>query len=93
MFGLFRDQVTDAKPFFQISNNDSMNQDYHIGGSLGGALVKDKVFFFINTEGYRTTFESLKTFNTPFVTGPSGAQQSYLTGSALSLVTVNPALN
>jgi Carboxypeptidase regulatory-like domain len=94
VFGLFRDQVTDAKPFFQISNNDSMNQDYHIGGSLGGALVKDKVFFFINTEAYRTTFESLKTFNTPFVTGPSGAQQNYLTGptNPLRLATVNPAL-
>lgn len=89
VFGLFRDQVTDAKPFFQISNNDAMNQDYHIGGSLGGALVKDKVFFFLNTEAYRTTFESLKTFNTPFVTGPSAAQSSYLTQQ---LATVNPGL-
>jgi Carboxypeptidase regulatory-like domain len=84
VFGLFRDQVTDAKPFFQISNNNSMDQDYHIGGSLGGSLVKDKVFFFINTEGYRTTFESLKTFNTSFVTGPSAAQQTYIQQVALT---------
>ncbi|HWZ42755.1 MAG TPA: carboxypeptidase regulatory-like domain-containing protein [Candidatus Saccharimonadales bacterium] len=86
LFGLFRDQRTDAKPFFQISNNDSLNQDYHIGGSLGGALVKDKLFFFINTEGYRTTFESLKTFNTRFVTGPSAAQQAYIQ----QVATTNP---
>jgi hypothetical protein len=89
LYGLFRDQVTDAKPFFQIGNNNSMDQDWHLGGSLGGALVKDKVFFFLNTEGYRTTFESLKTFNTPFVTGPSAAQASYL---STQLATVNPSL-
>jgi len=69
LFGLFRDQIADAKPFFQISNNNSMNQDYHIGGNFGGPLVKDKLFFFLNTEAYRTTFESLKNFNTPFLQG------------------------
>lgn len=78
VFGLFRDQVTDAKPFFQVGNNDAMDQDWHIGGSIGGPVVKDKVFLFLNTEAYRTTFEALKTFNTPFVTGPSAAQQAYI---------------
>src|SRR5215472_1269900 len=78
VFGVFRDQVTDAKPFFQIGNNNAMDQDWHIGGSLGGPLAKDKLFFFLNTEAYRTTFESLKTFNTPFVTGPSAGQQAYI---------------
>jgi Carboxypeptidase regulatory-like domain len=73
-FGLFRDQVTDAKPFFQVGNNDAMDQDYHIGGSLGGPVVKDKLFFFINTEAYRTTFEALKTFNTPYLQGLNDTQ-------------------
>src|SRR5215469_13602121 len=86
VFGLFRDQVTDAKPFFQASNNNSMDQDWHIGGSLGGPLVKDKVFFFLNTEAYRTTFESLKNFNTSFVSAPSAGQQAYIKNVA----TVNP---
>src|SRR5215469_3455445 len=89
VFGLFRDQVTDAKPFFQASNNNSMDQDWHIGGSLGGPLVKDKVFFFLNTEAYRTTFESLKNFNTGFVTGPSAAQKAYIQNVAVG--TVGPA--
>jgi Carboxypeptidase regulatory-like domain len=84
LFGTFRDQVMDAKPFFKVGNNNAMDQDWHIGGSLGGPLVKDKVFFFLNTEAYRTTFESLKTFNTPFVTGPSAAQQAYIQKVALS---------
>lgn len=74
VFGLFHDQVADAKPFFQIGNNDAEDQDWHVGGSLGGPLVKDKLFFFINTEGYRTTFESFKNFNTPFLQGLNDTQ-------------------
>jgi hypothetical protein len=98
IFGLFRDQVSDAKPFFQFGNNNAMSQDYHIGGDLGGPLVKDKLFFFLNTEGYRTTFESLKTFNTPFFTGPSvGACPSPTncigqTGYIQQVGAANPAL-
>ncbi len=98
VFGLFRDQVTDAKPFFQIGNNDATNQDYHIGFNLGGALVKDKLFFFLNTEAYRTTIESLKNFNTPFLqglndmtTGDAGiaaAQRAYVG----QVTAVSPAL-
>lgn len=74
VFGLFRDQVTDAKPFFQIGNNNPMNQDFHVGGNLGGPLVKNKLFFFLNTEAYRTTYEGLKNFNTPFLQGLNDMQ-------------------
>jgi hypothetical protein len=98
LFGLFRDQVTDAKPFFQIGNNDATNQDFHIGGDLGGSLVKDKLFFFLNTEAYRTTSEGLKNFNTPYLlglndmtTGDAGiaaAQRAYVA----QVTAVSPAL-
>jgi Carboxypeptidase regulatory-like domain len=74
LFGLFRDQLTDAQPFFQIGTNHPIDQDYHVGGDLGGALIKDKLFFFLNTEAYRTTVDSLKNFNTPFLLGLNDMQ-------------------
>jgi hypothetical protein len=94
LFGLFRDQLTDAKPFFQLGNNNPMSQDYHIGGSLGGSLKKDKLFFFVNTEGYRTAAYSIKNFtNTPFFTGPTSGQTAYINQVAAANPGAAAALN
>lgn len=77
VFGLFRNQATDAKPFFQIGNNNLEDQDWHVGGDLGGALIKDKLFFFLNTEAYRTTVESFKEVGQGSV-GITSAQNAYI---------------
>jgi hypothetical protein len=51
VFEYFRNTVLDAKSFFASSKEQfNLNQ---FGGSLGGALQKDKTFFFLDYQGKR----------------------------------------
>ena len=55
-FDFFRNNALDARNFF---NNKGVAQDpFHdnqFGGSLGGPIVKDKTFYFVDFEGVRET--------------------------------------
>jgi hypothetical protein len=52
LFEYFRNDALDAKDYFATSNQPlRLNQ---FGGNLGGALIKNKLFFFVNYEGDRT---------------------------------------
>jgi carboxypeptidase family protein len=80
-FGAFRDQNTDAGQFFQPlgpTGNRLFDQDAHVGGNFGGALIKDKLFFFVDYEGYQTAFKSLTNFNNGEFNGITPAQQDFL---------------
>ncbi len=53
-FGFGRDGVMDARNFFNASPNPKLTRTLEqFGGSLGGALIKDKAFFFGAYEGQR----------------------------------------
>ena len=53
-FGFGRDGIMDARNFFNASPSPKLTRTLEqFGGSLGGALVKDKAFFFGAYEGQR----------------------------------------
>ena len=61
LFEFLRNDALDAKDFFETGAKQPLRLN-QFGGNLGGAIVKNKVFFFVNYEGDRThitTFNSL----------------------------------
>src|SRR5271168_537127 len=53
-FGFFRDGALDARNFFNADPNPKLTRSLQqFGGSLGGAIIKDKAFFFGAYEGQR----------------------------------------
>src|SRR5258708_27185055 len=53
-FGFFRDGAMDARNFYNASPSPKLTRKLQqFGGSLGGAIIKDKAFFFGAYEGQR----------------------------------------
>lgn len=51
-FEFHRNSVLDAKPFFQVGANPPFHRN-QFGGSLGGAIIKNKLFVFGDYQGWR----------------------------------------
>lgn len=54
-YDFLRNDATDARNFF-LPNKPTLRQN-QFGGSLGGKIIQDKLFFFSNYEGYRRSQE------------------------------------
>ena len=52
-FEFIRNRVTDAKNYFTLPGLNPAFRRNQFGGTLGGPIIKDKTFFFINYEGLR----------------------------------------
>jgi hypothetical protein len=52
LFEFFRNDVLDARNFFDGPNKTPLRLN-QFGGSLGGAIIKNKAFFFLDYEGLR----------------------------------------
>lgn len=62
-FWFFRNRTLDARdPFSLINPSEARHQ---FGGSLGGPIVKDRLFFFLNTEEQRRDFPLVSSIINP----------------------------
>src|SRR5580658_10096853 len=61
LFEFFRNDALDARDYFATSKEPlRLNQ---FGGNLGGPIVKNKLFFFVNYEGDRTHVTNINALN------------------------------
>ena len=73
VFEFFRNEHLNATNYFQSSN--AVKPDYRrnqYGGMLGGPLVKDRTFFFIDYQGHRQSIGRTVTSNVPTLAERSG---------------------
>src|SRR5467141_3245757 len=66
-FEYFRDRALNANDMINNTNRRPKSP-YHFnqfGGTLGGPVVKDKIFFFFNYDGQRNTIPNIVTLNVP----------------------------
>ena len=54
-YGYFRNSAMDARGFFDPGTGPPAFHRNQFGGALGGAIKKNKTFFFVNYEGFRAT--------------------------------------
>ncbi|HEY3929094.1 MAG TPA: carboxypeptidase regulatory-like domain-containing protein [Candidatus Koribacter sp.] len=58
LFEFFRNQSLDARDYFNTGEKSPLRLN-QFGGNLGGPIIKNKLFFFINYEGDRTHITNL----------------------------------
>src|SRR6185437_7328741 len=70
----FRNSALDARNYFDpVSTPKAPFHNNQFGGSLGGPIVKDKTFFYLNYEGQRERVGVVTQANVPTGSAPDGS--------------------
>ena len=87
VYGFFRDQNLEARNYFDTLPGKPFDQLFTPGATFGGAIIKDKLFFFTSYEFRKVDLPEFKSYlNTPDAQGINGnpAQLSYVNALAAS---------
>jgi outer membrane receptor protein involved in Fe transport len=68
----FRNDALDARNYFNSQTSRAPFHNNQFGGSLGGPIVKDKTFFYLDYEGQRESVGVVSLACVPEGTGPGG---------------------
>jgi len=80
-YAFFRNQDTSARSYFDTSRSKPFDQNVSPGGTLGGPIIKDKLFFFSSYEFRKLNTPRFRNYlNTPEAFGLAGnpAQTNYV---------------
>jgi len=79
LFAYFRDMRTSARSFFDRRATKAYDQEFYPGGTFGGPIVKNKLFFFTSIENPRIDGARFRNYSSdPALLKPTVAQAAYL---------------
>jgi len=74
VFEYFRNNALDARNYFNLAGQPRAPfHNNQFGGALGGPIIKDKTFFFLDYEGQRESVGTVTLACVPEGTGPGGS--------------------
>jgi len=72
VYEFLRNNIFDAKNLFAPPGGSTPFRENQFGGAVGGPIVKDKTFFFVNYDGQRVRNSLPQEFNVPTATERTG---------------------
>ncbi|HEX4134036.1 MAG TPA: carboxypeptidase regulatory-like domain-containing protein [Bryobacteraceae bacterium] len=72
LYEFLRNSVFDARNFFAAPNQATPFQENQFGGAVGGPIIKNKTFFFLNYDGQRIRDSIAQLFSVPTAAQRSG---------------------